>query len=305
MWRLAGATTSAIASTGTADHKAYGNREAAVALSISKAWDDARGILAKDGKLVSVVAAALIMLPTALATLIEPAQTMAADDSQSTAGLALGLVTVIIGLIGQIAIASVGLGKGGTVGGAINTGFRKFLPIFGAGLLFFVPLILLLVALLVASLGGDDPAALQARLAAGQISGEAALFVLLWAAVFVFFGIRFALATPVGVAETNSSVAMLKRSWEMTRGHFWKIFSFAVLIGIVTVVAMMVGDLLVRLVSVLLLGPPEPMTLAALLLGLTTGAVQALFVTIYMLMLARIYSQLAPRDAGVPNVERA
>ena len=42
------------------------------ALSISRAWEESRALLLRDGKLYAAVALALISLPTAVAALVNP-----------------------------------------------------------------------------------------------------------------------------------------------------------------------------------------------------------------------------------------
>ena len=53
---------------------------------------------------------------------------------------------------------------------------------------------------------------------------------------------------------------------------------------------------------VLLLGRPNPGSLAALILGLVTGVVQATYTVVISVMLARIYLQLAGRDGAQVSV---
>jgi hypothetical protein len=56
-------------------------------------------------------------------------------------------------------------------------------------------------------------------------------------------------------------------------------------------------------VIVLLLGRPNPGSMSALMLGLVAGVLQAVFTVITAVMLARIYVQLAGREAqaSVPS----
>ena len=56
--------------------------------------------------------------------------------------------------------------------------------------------------------------------------------------------------------------------------------------------------------AALLLGPPSPGSLSALVLGLAIGLIQAPFTVVAATMLARIYVQLAGRadpEASVPS----
>lgn len=268
-----------------------------MALSISKAWDETRAILAKDGKLVVITVAALVMLPVALNTMINPAPAMPAEATQARSGSPLGLLVLFISLIGQVAVTAIGLKAGTSVGDAIGIGARKFLPVLGAALLLFLPMLVLLMILLAAAFGSGEILAIQQQLAAGQIDGSLVLVILVWAALFLIIAVRVCLTVPVAIAETSNPLTMIKRSWVVTRGHFWKIFGFILLLVIATLVVMFAASSVFGIIVALTAGTPEPMSLAGLLLGLLAGAVQAAFVAVYMLMLARIYVQLAPAPA--------
>jgi hypothetical protein len=268
-----------------------------MALSISKAWDETRAILGKDGKLVVVVVAALVMLPVALNTMIDPAPAMPATSAEARTGNPLGLLVLFITLIGQVAVTAIGLKAGTSVGEAIGIGARKFLPVLGAAFLLFLPMVILLMIILAAAFGSDEMLAMQQRLAAGQMDGSLVLVVLVWAALFLLVAVRLCLTVPIAIAETSNPVSMLQRSWAITKGHFWKIFGFVALLAIATLVVMLAASSVFGIIVELTAGTPEPMSLAGLLLGLMAGAVQAAFVAIYMLMLARIYAQLAPATA--------
>jgi uncharacterized membrane protein len=104
---------------------------------------------------------------------------------------------------------------------------------------------------------------------------------------------RLMLITPATAAEAVGPVAVIRRSWELTRGHFWKLFVLLLLVllvlGVVTGVGAFVGGLLVILVA----GQPEPGSLPALLVILISVALHTL-ITVYVAPLhARIYRQLA------------
>jgi hypothetical protein len=46
-------------------------------------------------------------------------------------------------------------------------------------------------------------------------------FIILFLTTFYFFLVKYALADPLVVMENMNAVNALKRSWEMTKGHFW------------------------------------------------------------------------------------
>lgn len=275
-----------------------------MAVSISKAWDETSAILRADGKLVASVVAALIMLPVALDTLISPPAAEMAGEAPAIGG-PIGFVVLMIGLVGQVALTAIGLNRGATVGEAIRIGASRFLRVLGAGLLFFVPLVILLSALLVGSSGVEGVSTLPARIATGDITGQESLAVLVWLIVLIVLGVRFSLSTSVAVAEGGGPVALLRRSWALTKGHFWRILGFVLLLGLGLLVVSTAATALIGFLVTATLGAAEPMSVAALLLGLAGGIFQGLFVAIYMLMLARIYVQAASVDASVPTVERA
>lgn len=57
-----------------------------------------------------------------------------------------------------------------------------------------------------------------------------------------FFGTRLALAAPAVVLERLGVIAALRRSWELTRGAFWRVFGVIVLTNIiVAVVTLVIG----------------------------------------------------------------
>lgn len=273
-----------------------------MALSIGKAWDETRGIIGRDGKLLMVVAAALLVLPTALVTMVTPPQGLGEQPEPTIGAQLLNIVMALVMQVGSLAVTTVALRPGTTVGEAIATGAKKLLPAIGAALLFIVPMIILLAILLAVVVGVNLDADLQTRLTPQQLGGTGVLILFVWACVLLFFAVRFLPASPVTVAESNNPVAILKRSWSLTRGHFWKLLGFIVLLAIAALLALMAAGIVFGMIVLLLFGQPEAMSLSALFLGLLTGAVQALLVVVFATMVARIYTQLAT-SPGVPHVE--
>src|SRR6476661_1870756 len=91
-------------------------RNAMRGLSISAAWEETREILARDGRLLTTVALALIALPTTVNTLINPGGVNAASTPLWMDCVAL--VAYLIALAGQLALIRLALGPSITVGGA-------------------------------------------------------------------------------------------------------------------------------------------------------------------------------------------
>jgi hypothetical protein len=258
-------------------------------LSISRAWDEAKPILSRDGGLLATVAAALIVLPTALIGAVVPESS--ASLGHSLLELAAGLVVIV----GQLALIRLALQPPTSVGAAIGHGARRFPSMFGAMVLLVLAMLVLIVPLVLLSmvLGVDLPSP-------GDVpTGSALLLVLLAVLLILAVSIRFTMATPVATAEQAGPLAILRRSWALTSGHFFRLLGFVLLLGIclfaLALAAGALGAIIGRLVSPDL----EPMSVGALILGLFSGLAQAAFTILSSVMLARIYVQLAGGETEV------
>lgn len=256
-------------------------------LSITAAWNETAAFMAREARLVLPVGFMLIALPGAIVQAATPA---APPGELPEPGLWLALVpfAFIATLIGNLAISVLALRPGTSVGEAIQRGVQRFLPVFGAAMLAGLGLMLALVpVVLVAG---------AAAVAGGQ--ALAVVPVLMIIPLLIFFWIRLLMLNPVGAAEAGGPVAILKRSWALTAGRFWQLLGFLVLLLIVALVASgavaAVGGTLITVT----LGPPLPDTLSFYLLLILSALVQAVLASIFGVMIARIYAQLAPPDPG-------
>jgi hypothetical protein len=112
-----------------------------------------------------------------------------------------------------------------------------------------------------------------------------------------------AMSAPAASAEPIGPIAILKRSFQMTEGHFWKLLGFllvyfiaalVVLVGITAAIGVPVG---------LAFGRIEPMSVSALIVALIHSLLNAGLTAVLAVMLARIYAQLAgggAAESGVP-----
>ena len=271
-------------------------------LSISRAWDETRDIVKRDGKLMTVIVAALVMLPTALANLIDPSVPGEAATSPSAGQSLLELLMGLIMQVGALATTAVALRPSTSVAEAITVGVKKLLPALGAILLFVVPFFLLIAVAIGITAGPEDAAQLEARLAAGDIDGTTLTIIFIAILLFIFLAIRLALMAPVTVAESDNPLTIIKRSWALTRGHFWRLFAYVVTLGIAALLVMAAISFVLGGIIVAILGTPEPMNLSALFLGLCVGAANAALVLVFATMSARIYAQLVAAPT-VPHVQ--
>ena len=267
-------------------------------LSISRAWDQTRDIFRRDGGLITAVALALIVLPEVVVGIIAPPETGAAEPT--AAAQMLRLLAGLISLVGQISIIRLALGPSTTVGAAISHGLRRFPSTFGALVLLVLLMGVIVIptaAILSVLLGVDLTQLRQAP------SGGMALLIVIVTILVLVISVRFTLLTPTGSAENLGPLGIFKRTWQLTAGHFWRLFGLVALLLIAALfllfTAGVIGGILARLVG----GEIEPFSIGALIVSLVAGAAQGAFSILASVMLARVYAQVAGRDAeaSVPS----
>lgn len=276
---------------------------------ISAAWDDAVVDLKRDGRTYLIIAVALIMLPYTLLGVVDPEQVRAiASDGHEPSTLAsiLDLIANLLSLLAQITIAILVLPNNETVGSAMKRGLKLLLPVVGAVLILILPLLLAITLILGSSIGFDN-LALGATVAidAKSMSLGTSLSILATMAAFIFIAIRASLMVPAAAAaERAGSIRILRRSWELTNGRFWKLFGFFLLLGLALIVLFGSVLLIAGILVTLIFGAPEPFTAGALFSGLAAGFVQAMAGLISSVVLANIYQRLAAISQPSPPVER-
>jgi hypothetical protein len=268
-------------------------------LSISAAWDETRAILARDGRLYISVALALVALPTAINSLINPG----GMNGRSTP-LWIDGVTLLVSLTtlaGQLALIRLALGPSVTVGGAIGHGVRR-LPIYLLSVLIIVAgfvLLLVLIGVLLAALGLPVQRQLVLPLTPGTV-----IAVILFLVIVFYFGVRLILTSTVASAEEAGPIAILRHSWRLTAGHWWRLFGFLFTFLLGAIILLIAIGSAAGVAIGLLVGSIQPMSAGALVLALVQALVSAAVTTLFAVMLARIYAQLVGRgeaQAGVPR----
>lgn len=265
-------------------------------LSIGKAWDDCKERVARDGRPLFWLVAALVGLPSLVMMLVWPEQAGSDAAPVSTGQVAFGFATLVAASIATLSVAAIALLDRLSVAEAVRRAVRVFPNILGAALLLIVPFLGALVAALF--IGGNarllgqpfEPKLIE------QLSLTSLLLILLTLIMITYFGIRMMLSTQVAIVEGKGPVALLKRSWELTTGHFLRLLGFALLVGIAQSVAEGAASTIFGLAGKFLLGPVEPFSLSALLVGIVVSAITVVFVMITGLMSASIYSQLSTSD---------
>jgi hypothetical protein len=195
-------------------------------------------------------------------------------------------------LAGQLALIRLAMGPQLTVAEAILHGARRFPSYFGAVLIWLLPLATVGFALSSQVLANPD-----------NPQPAAALGLIVLTVVFAYLSVRFALNAAVASAEHASPLAILRRSWGLTAGHWWKLFAFVFLFGVAVLALLIAVEAVIGIIAKLALGGMEQGTVGGLLVALVSQLVSAAAYSAFFVMLARIYVQLAGKGAavGVPS----
>jgi len=263
-----------------------------VKLSISKAWDEARGIIARNGGLLMTIALALFVLPGVIAELVTP-EAPSGEFPPFGYWTILSIIALLIALVGQLAVIRLGTGSRATVGEAIGDGVRRAPAYLAASLIWLLPFLLIGAGLLgVVARNPENP------------SAPAVIGVLLLVCVMLYFAMRMLMTSAVASAESANPLAIVRRSWDLTRGHWLRLLGFFLMFLFAAIVVVAAVGAIVGILAEVALGGAEPMTVGALLVALITQIVGAAVSVLLMLMIARIYVQLAGEqsaEASVPH----
>lgn len=266
-------------------------------LSISQAWEETKARITADGKLLMAVAAATVLLPQAIVSVIGPPELLSGVRPPGAFNL-LVFAAALIGVIGQLAIIRLAIGPATSVGEAIAHGARRFVWAILALLLLVVLMFLITIPIVLLLVGVGDLEAV----AAGTPSGAVTLAALVIVVLGILIGARFLMIMPVASAEPGGPIHILKRSWSLVSGHFLKLIAFVVLLVIVVVVLTLAVQFGAgAIISILF--DIRPFSAGALLYGLLFGGLQAFYAIVISVLLARIYLQLSgPADTvSVPS----
>ncbi|HET7710152.1 MAG TPA: hypothetical protein VFK50_11595 [Sphingomicrobium sp.] len=261
-------------------------------LHLSKAWDETRAALARDGKLYGAIALALLALPATIFGTMAPEILLGGTPANQNLQLVF-LFVLLLNAIGRIAISGLAL-RAASVGEAISHGLKRLMPVVGAFLLYVVPIALVLVPFLPRVMAAPESPPPDALLAS----------TLILAVAFVV-GVRLVLLlVPVAAAEAAGPIGLLKRSWQLTRGNWWRLTAFLTAFFLASILASRALGYAVGGVLLVAAGPIKAMSLSSLILAAVLALAGAAFTTVFSIMLARIYAQLAGpahADVSVPS----
>ena len=262
--------------------------EASVAQSVSigTAWSEAAAFLSREKRLLAPLVLALMVVPTTVSQLVQPLNPMG-DSAGLRPWMAIALVALLIGLVGQMAVSRLAMGADRSLGATIGLAVRRLPATIGAFVLFFLVASLALIPLIVVmTLAGGGAAS------ASPAGGVNAVTLLV---VFALVP-RILLAPALAMTEPRGPWALVKATWRSTRGHYWRLLAFFLLFLVASLVFAVAASSVVGSLATLALGKPEPFSVSRLLVALAGGLVQGVIATIYAAMIGRLLVQI-PRGS--------
>lgn len=260
-------------------------------LSIGRAWDESAKLLVSERQLLVPIALAFLFLPVTLSALAAPS---APPKNPAEALSVVTGITLLLGLVGRLAISLLATGWHGRLVELLARAAKRLLPLVIALAMVLIPLATLFVfAGRLLPPPGADPASIplgQALL--GLVLLIAMLVLTLLAAARLILPL-----VPVAAIEDGGPIALLKRSWQISRGNFWRLLALAMLIGIAAIVLLVAVQSVVGSVATLLIGKPDPWSVSRLVVALAAALVQTAVITVGSVVVARTYVQLAAREA--------
>lgn len=256
-------------------------------LDSNAAWKEASAIVSVNRDVLFTLAGAFVLIPSLLLSVIlgEPAvqpgmgrdQMMAVMTAFYMKGWPLILLSTLIQVVGMLAILTLMRDRSRpTVAEAIRAAAQGSLSYLGAQLLLGIGFGL--IGGLVIGIGA----------AISPVLGGVLVIVVLVGMVYV--GVRMCLTAPlVAVEGLRNPIAVLRRSWALTRDNFWRIFAFLLLLIVLFVVILAIVMLVIGVILALATSGETQRILAAVV----SGALSAVGLVYLVGVTAAIHRQLA------------
>ena len=250
-------------------------------------------VLARDGRLFLAVALALFVLPG----LILNASMPTAEVGQFPPGglwVGIAFVALLISLVGQLAVIRLAMEPHVSVGEAIAHALRRLLPYVAAMLMWLVPILVV---------GSALYAVLEANQAHPSVA--VALGLILLCILFAYVAVKLMLASAVASAEGAGPIAILRRSWELSNGNWWRLLAFLLLFGVGALCLLLAVQSVAGLIVRLFAEEAGPRSLGGLLVSVVSQLMSGLLSVMLFVMLARIYVQRSGGKAVQRSVPRS
>lgn len=255
-------------------------------MSIGKAWEETVAFVARERSLLFPVALLFVALPGLVLQEMTPPELVnwkMGAESMPTVPVSFALamlIGVIVIWFGSLTLFALALRPGISVAEALRLSMARLPVLLGTAL---VVLGGLLAALVVAMM-----VVVAFSLIAKSVGAALAMLLAIGVGAGTIYGsVRLLLLNPVVIDGNEGVMASLRHGWMLTRGHFWRLFGF---ILVLTLLSAIIGAAAQAVFGVLgaLIGGADGGRLS----GGIAAAIVSTVVQVYMLvMLARLYRQ--------------
>ncbi|MBJ7445431.1 MAG: hypothetical protein JHD32_14220 [Sphingobium sp.] len=257
-------------------------------MSIGKAWQEAVAFVAREATLLFPVALLFVALPGLILQEMTPpelaawslaptASTMPAVPASYWLGL---IVAVLLVWFGSLTLFALALRPGISVGEALRLGFHRLPVLIGTALAVIGALMVVVLAVVIVMV-------LLSLVSKALAAGLAVLLGFAVAGVALFASIRLMLLNPVVIDGSAGVMPSLRQAWALTRGHFWRLLAFILIITILSAITSAAAQAIFGLLGSVIGGAD-----VARLAGSVAGAAISTVLQVYMLvMIARLYRQ--------------
>jgi hypothetical protein len=217
----------------------------------------------------------------------------AGEIPQAGAWIVVVVLVVLVSLVGQLSVIRLALGPHITVRESIVHGARRLFPYLG-GLVVWLAPILIADSFLVPIMKADP----------AHPSVAAALAVIVISLAGLIIAVRLLLLSAVASAEEGHSLELLRRSWELTRGNWWRLFAFILVFAVGALALLWAAQAVIGVVLRLAFGDLSVLSVGGLILIIIGQLISGTISVILFVMLARLYVQRAvPQgtQASVPS----
>ncbi|MDX3901040.1 MAG: hypothetical protein QHC40_11125 [Sphingobium sp.] len=257
-------------------------------LSIGKAWEESTAFVRRESALLFPVALLFVALPGLIfQEMVPPELTQWMASQPKTTPPPVGAafwvafaVMVVVVWFGSLTLFALALRPGISVGEALRLSVARLPVLLGTALA-------LLGLFLAAALILGVFVALLGFLSKGAAALVGSLAVAIAGGVMIFAAVRLLLLNPVVIDGVEGVFAAIRHAWSLTRGHFWRLLAFLLLLTLLSLVASTAAQAVVGTLIGFFTGPE-----GARLGGGIAGALVSTAIQVYMLvMIARLYRQ--------------
>lgn len=249
-------------------------------LSITTAWNETAAYARREFGPLFLIAFGLIALPTIFFQALAP-QAQPGQVPELGAWALLILPLMALTALGSLTITVLAL-REGEPRDAFRVALRRFPVLLGAALLLGIAVLVCVFPLVVV-------AAFVARTETSLTLLTAFLFLV----VGLFLWVRLMLINPVAASEEGGPIAVIRRSWRLTSGHFSQLVGLVLLLALVILILAVAVTSVAGSLIVLVAGQPQPGNLSSVLILLVTGVLNAVVSIYFTIIVARLYRQLA------------